>query len=79
MTFRLFYIMVLATALVVSACSSTSDSPAEDGDAGDVNLDPAVAAVMAAIDALNSYDLDGWLMAHDGGERRESRCSLSRS
>ena len=31
---------------------------------------PEVAAVMAAIDALNSYDLDGWLMAHEGGKRQ---------
>jgi hypothetical protein len=35
----------------------------------DAILDSAVAAVMAAIDAKNSYDLDGWLMAHEGGKR----------
>jgi hypothetical protein len=63
MRIRLFYTVVVTIALIVSACSSSSD-------ADDVNVDPAVAAVMAAIDALNSYDLDGWLMAHEGGERK---------
>jgi hypothetical protein len=62
MRIRLFYTLVVTIALVVSACSSSSD-------AGDGNVDPAVAAVVAAIDALNSYDLDAWLMAHEGGER----------
>jgi hypothetical protein len=63
MRIRLFYTVVVTIALIVSACSSSSD-------ADDVNVDPAVAAVMAAIDALNSYDLDGWLMAHEGGQRQ---------
>ena len=62
------YTMVVTIALVVSACGSASDVRAGAGDAGDVNVDPAVAVVVAALDAKNSYDLDGWLMAFEGGE-----------
>jgi hypothetical protein len=59
----LFKATVVAVALVVSGCSSASD-------AGDENVDPAVAVVVSALDAKNSGDLDGWLMAHEGGERK---------
>ena len=31
--------------------------------------DAALAAVLSALEAKNSFDLDGWLMAFDGGER----------
>jgi hypothetical protein len=32
--------------------------------------DAALAAVLSALDAKNSFDLDRWLAAHEGGERR---------
>jgi len=31
--------------------------------------DAAIAAVVSALDAKNSLDLEGWLMAHEGGSR----------
>ena len=35
-----------------------------------VSDDAALAAVLSALDAKNSFDLDRWLAAHEGGERR---------
>jgi hypothetical protein len=61
MKIRLSNTMVVAFALVVSACSSASD-------AGDENVDPAVAVVVSALDAKNSGDLAGWLSFYEGGK-----------
>ena len=61
MKISLFNAMVVAIALVVSACSSASD-------AGDENVDPAVAVVVSALDAKNSGDLAGWLAFHKDGK-----------
>jgi hypothetical protein len=35
-----------------------------------VSDDAALAAVLSALDAKNSFDLDRWLAAHEGGERQ---------
>jgi hypothetical protein len=32
--------------------------------------DPAIAVVISALDAKNSFDLDGWLMSFEGGEHQ---------
>jgi len=61
MKISLFNAMVVAIALGVSACSSASD-------AGDENVDPAVAVVVSALDAKNSGDLAGWLSFYEGGK-----------
>ena len=56
---RRSFLILISVALVVSACG---------GDDGDPT-DAAIAAVLSALEAKNSFDLDGWLMAFEGGER----------
>jgi hypothetical protein len=60
--------VVIAVGFVVAGCSSASDVPADDGDAGDVILDPAVAVAVSALDAKNSGDLAGMLSFYEGGK-----------
>ena len=55
---RSFLILILV-ALVVSACGG------DDGDSADAEI----AVVLSALEAKNSFDLDGWLMALEGGQR----------
>ena len=55
MKMRYLFAIVVGIAMAASGCSSTSD-------------DPAVIAVMSALDAKNSGDLNEWLSAHQGGQ-----------
>jgi hypothetical protein len=65
---RLSFTVVLTIGLVLTACGSTGDVPAGDGDAGDVILDPAVAVAVSDLAAKNSGDLSGWLSFYEGGK-----------
>jgi len=56
---RRSFLILISVALVVSACG---------GDDGDPT-DAATATVLSALEAKNSFDLDGWLMAFEGGQR----------
>ena len=56
---RRSFLILISVALVVSACGGDDGDPA----------DAAMAAVLSALEAKNSFDLDGWLMAFEGGER----------
>ncbi len=58
-TVRRSFLILISVALVVSACGG------DDGDSADAEI----AAVLSALEAKNSFDLDGWLAAFEGGQR----------
>jgi hypothetical protein len=69
--------IVTVVALTSAGCSSSSDDddadqadpPAVSADPAEV-ADPAIAVVVSAFDVKNRFDLDGWLMSFEGGERQ---------
>jgi len=64
---------LLVAVLVLAGCgdddADQADPPAVSADNEEV-ADPAIAVVVSALDAKNRFDLDGWLMAFEGGKRQ---------
>jgi hypothetical protein len=64
---------LLVAVLVLAGCgdddADQADPPAVSADHEEV-ADPAIAVVVSALDAKNRFDLDGWLMAFEGGKRQ---------
>ena len=56
---RRSFLILISVVLVVSACGGDDSDP----------TDAATAAVLSALEAKNSFDLDGWLAALEGGQR----------
>lgn len=70
-------VVTVVMGVIVAGCGSSSDDdvtgiavPAAT-EAPIAPEDGAIAVVMSAIDAKNSFDLNGWLMAYEGGSRME--------
>ena len=58
-----------ATATTQPSAVTGAASPATD-EASGLSDEAALEAVLAALDAKNSFDFDGWLAAFEGGQRR---------